>query len=316
MNLGKKILEFRKKKGLSQEELGERIDVTRQTISNWELNVTSPNPDQLKKLSKELNVSIDELLDNDVQSVLVEKVSNTEKLAGLILKILKLIIIVFVGIVVLIFILAIVFRVVRSTRDTGREIEESIHCKLYGEEHSYTISYQELTGIPIAFGGDTYFDDILGLYKYNDAHQIFNVINDYVKKNGGTCERIEDYDLNDVVNFYLKEGTLTKTGATFILETDRDYNIGYGDSFWLEKYDSKTHDFQALKYDEEKNCAFNMIGYTLVKGKKRELSQGWSCFYGELDKGYYRIVKHVSFESDRPISEDDVFYIWAEFEIE
>ena len=65
MTLGKKILELRKKKGLSQEALSEIMDVTRQTISNWELDETSPNPEQLKMLSKEFNVSIDELLDND-----------------------------------------------------------------------------------------------------------------------------------------------------------------------------------------------------------------------------------------------------------
>ena len=85
----KKILELRKKNGLSQEQLGEKIDVTRQTISNWELGETSPNPEQLKLLSRTLNVSIDELLDNDVNNVLVEKISNTEKLAGIIIKILK-----------------------------------------------------------------------------------------------------------------------------------------------------------------------------------------------------------------------------------
>ena len=77
MNLGKKIFELRKKSGLSQEQLGEKINVTRQTISNWELGETSPNPEQLKALSKELNISIDELLDNDIKSILVEKVSNT-----------------------------------------------------------------------------------------------------------------------------------------------------------------------------------------------------------------------------------------------
>ena len=54
MEIGNKIMELRKKKGLSQEQLGEKIDVTRQTISNWELGVTQPNPDQLKLLSKEL----------------------------------------------------------------------------------------------------------------------------------------------------------------------------------------------------------------------------------------------------------------------
>ena len=93
MKLGNKILKLRKQKGLSQEELGEKVDVTRQTISNWELGETQPNPEQLKLLSKELNVSIDELLDNDIQNVLVEKVSNTEKLPGIILIILKFIII-------------------------------------------------------------------------------------------------------------------------------------------------------------------------------------------------------------------------------
>ena len=46
MALGKNILELRKKKGLSQEQLGERVNVTRQTISNWELGVTAPNPEQ------------------------------------------------------------------------------------------------------------------------------------------------------------------------------------------------------------------------------------------------------------------------------
>ena len=93
MTLGKKILELRKKKGLSQEALSEIMDVTRQTISNWEIDETSPNPEQLKMLSKEFNVSIDELLDNDIENVIVEKVSNTEKLSGVILKLLKFIVI-------------------------------------------------------------------------------------------------------------------------------------------------------------------------------------------------------------------------------
>ena len=62
MKLGEKILELRKKNGFSQEQLGEKINVTRQTISNWELGETSPNPEQLKLLSKVLNVSITDFL--------------------------------------------------------------------------------------------------------------------------------------------------------------------------------------------------------------------------------------------------------------
>ena len=71
MKLGDNIQKLRKDLKLSQEQLAERIDVTRQTISNWELGETSPNPEQLKLLSKALNVSIDELLNNDVKSVII-----------------------------------------------------------------------------------------------------------------------------------------------------------------------------------------------------------------------------------------------------
>lgn len=66
MSLGEKISDLRKKERLSQEGLAEKIDVTRQTISNWELNSSSPNPEQLKKLSRIFNTSIDNLLDNSV----------------------------------------------------------------------------------------------------------------------------------------------------------------------------------------------------------------------------------------------------------
>ena len=65
MQLGKNILELRKAKGLSQEKLAEQVNVTRQTISNWELGETAPNPEQLLLLSKVLEKSVDELLGNE-----------------------------------------------------------------------------------------------------------------------------------------------------------------------------------------------------------------------------------------------------------
>ena len=107
MNLGDKILQLRKKNGLSQEQLGEKVDVTRQTISNWELGETTPNPEQLKKMSKAFNVSIDEILDNDSKEFLINKISNTEKLAGIIIKILKVI-----GIVIVVYIIFMIIAVI------------------------------------------------------------------------------------------------------------------------------------------------------------------------------------------------------------
>lgn len=102
--LNQNILNSRKRNGLSQEQLGEKVNVTRQTISNWELGETTPNPNQLKLLSKALNISVDELLESGVSEELMKKVSNTEKLAGTILNILNILKKGFIIYVILIFI--------------------------------------------------------------------------------------------------------------------------------------------------------------------------------------------------------------------
>ena len=53
---------LRIKKGLSQEELAEKVFVTRQAVSRWETGETIPNIDTLKLLSKLFDVSINTLL--------------------------------------------------------------------------------------------------------------------------------------------------------------------------------------------------------------------------------------------------------------
>lgn len=76
MGLNKNIYNLRKERGFSQEYMAEKINVSRQTISNWELGETSPNPEQLLLLSKTLETSIDNLLGNDM----IFKDSNEKKL--------------------------------------------------------------------------------------------------------------------------------------------------------------------------------------------------------------------------------------------
>ena len=56
------LLELRTKKGLSQDELAEKIFVTRQAVSRWENGETTPNIETLKLLSKLFDVSINTLL--------------------------------------------------------------------------------------------------------------------------------------------------------------------------------------------------------------------------------------------------------------
>ena len=89
MEIGNKILELRKKENLSQEELAEKVGVARQTISKWELGETAPDIKQSKQLADIFNVSVDELVDGNNESAVMKKLSNTEKLAGIVIKMLK-----------------------------------------------------------------------------------------------------------------------------------------------------------------------------------------------------------------------------------
>ena len=100
MDPGNKIYELRKKSNLSQEQLAEQVGVSRQTISKWELSETAPDIKQAQTLSQIFNVSLDELTGNDTKEVIYEKVSNTEKLAGIVIKILKVL-----GILILVLII-------------------------------------------------------------------------------------------------------------------------------------------------------------------------------------------------------------------
>ena len=67
MKLSEKILDLRKNNGLSQEELAERMNVSRQSISRWEVGSASPDAENLKQLSNIFCVSVDYLLNDDAE---------------------------------------------------------------------------------------------------------------------------------------------------------------------------------------------------------------------------------------------------------
>lgn len=62
MTLGQRIHELRTAAGLSQEQLAERLDVSRQAISKWELDASTPDLDRLVLLSRLFGVSLDQLV--------------------------------------------------------------------------------------------------------------------------------------------------------------------------------------------------------------------------------------------------------------
>jgi len=67
MTVSEKLLYYRKKAGLSQLELAERLNLSRQAISRWESGAALPSTDNLKCLSGLYGVSVDFLLDDSAE---------------------------------------------------------------------------------------------------------------------------------------------------------------------------------------------------------------------------------------------------------
>ena len=79
MNIGNHLMMARKRKGLSQESVAEKLGVSRQTISKWETCETLPDICQAKTLATIYGISLDELItfDSDVQELqdIIERTS-------------------------------------------------------------------------------------------------------------------------------------------------------------------------------------------------------------------------------------------------
>ena len=69
MNISEKIQQLRKSRGLSQEQLAEKLDVSRQAVSKWESGVSNPDSEKIVLISELFNVSTDYLLKEGIADV-------------------------------------------------------------------------------------------------------------------------------------------------------------------------------------------------------------------------------------------------------
>ena len=69
MSLAKKMIELRKQNGLSQQDLADRLGVSRQAISRWETGAVQPLADSVKSLAQVFQVSTDYLLNDDLDTL-------------------------------------------------------------------------------------------------------------------------------------------------------------------------------------------------------------------------------------------------------
>lgn len=80
MNLGERLYELRKSKNLSQEEVADKLNVTRQTVSKWETNQSTPDFDKIVPLSELFEIGVEELITgNKKESEEVKNEAQEEK---------------------------------------------------------------------------------------------------------------------------------------------------------------------------------------------------------------------------------------------
>ncbi|WP_336993029.1 helix-turn-helix transcriptional regulator [Bacillus toyonensis] len=77
MKISESILDYRKRNNFSQEQLANKIGVTRQAISKWEQEKGTPDIENLILLSGEMNISLDNLIKGN--SSIKERIMNNEK---------------------------------------------------------------------------------------------------------------------------------------------------------------------------------------------------------------------------------------------
>ena len=110
MSLADKLVYLRKQKGLTQVELADTLNVSRQAISRWEVGVAIPSTDNLRILGDLYEVPIDYLLNDEVENItkkkeeIKEPTSNEQKKNGVFLSRR----IVYIGVIVILVLLAII----------------------------------------------------------------------------------------------------------------------------------------------------------------------------------------------------------------
>ena len=77
--VGKFIKDLRKKNNLTQKELGNKYNVTYQAVSKWERGINMPDVSLLREMSKDFNVSLEDILDGEVKDVDEEKKINVKE---------------------------------------------------------------------------------------------------------------------------------------------------------------------------------------------------------------------------------------------
>lgn len=115
---------------------------------------------------------------------------------------------------------------------------------------------------------------------------------------------------NRDINLKIKDGTLSNTGATLILENNSDITISFGEGFWLEaEQNGKWYALETIN-----DYVVNLPLYYLKQNELKEMAFGWGYVFGKLPKGKYRVTKGITLEFENDNKEEN--YITCEFNVD
>lgn len=183
------LLKLRKKNKLSQEEIAIKLNVSRQTIFNWEKGESVPNLQQAKKLSNIFNISLDELVDNNVKDSLSRKMNNTEKLANMTIRVLKIT----SYLTLLLIVSFICFYFYKLNINKGFFIKDKKSVECYMEEmFPREISIYRYKESPNGYFKckrcmEEEINDITKYINYYDLEESLDFIKAYFRSKGGAC---------------------------------------------------------------------------------------------------------------------------------
>lgn len=174
MKFGDKLCKLRKKEGLSQEELGDKLNVTRQTVSKWELGQSRPDTDKLAEICSLFGVNANELMDDNI-----EITNNNRHIDSIDVKPRKWLLVVLI-IVALAISVALINKLIAGSRETDKNtssFEDNINTIFNNVTNQYSqkafnIKLESYSGSQYSSSVKYLLDYIITNNKKNDTHQV------------------------------------------------------------------------------------------------------------------------------------------------
>ena len=175
MKFNEKLIGLRKKEGLSQEELGYKLNVTRQTVSKWELGQTTPEMEKLVEMSKIFNISVDELINESETVVNENPIIEDQRIEEKSAKNNKVVFFIVGALVIVVILILVKFFsgifMINRIKDEGINTQESIIERFFGIfDKAFDFAEQNMDSM-----NET--ESKIGLLKFNGALEIYSGTN-------------------------------------------------------------------------------------------------------------------------------------------